>query len=180
VLNAICRSVATVKVAAKRQGSLLRSPVCRLTCGHRGCPPEYCVPQTRSEGYEHGERDFSSAGRRHSTAHQPVGIPGYCCTSAANPHRRGSAGRRCPRARCPGPIPSTGEIRTLLGLSTSSIYRGIAAGKIPRPISLDGLLVPDQPCGPEAPRRRVRAPAATKGRPPNPRRTARDTTPQTA
>lgn len=72
------------------------------------------------------------------------------------------------------------EVRTLLGLSTSSIYRGIAAGKIPRPISLDGLLVPDQPCGPEAPRRRVRAPAATKGRPPNPRRTARDTTPQTA
>jgi len=31
------------------------------------------------------------------------------------------------------------EVRELLGLSTASIYRGIAAGKIPRPITIDGI-----------------------------------------
>jgi predicted DNA-binding transcriptional regulator AlpA len=31
------------------------------------------------------------------------------------------------------------EVRELLGLSTASIYRGMAAGKIPRPITIDGI-----------------------------------------
>ncbi len=31
------------------------------------------------------------------------------------------------------------EVRERLGLSTASIYRAMAAGKIPRPIAIDGL-----------------------------------------
>jgi len=31
------------------------------------------------------------------------------------------------------------EVREMLGLSTASIYRGMAAGKIPRPIVIDGI-----------------------------------------
>jgi predicted DNA-binding transcriptional regulator AlpA len=31
------------------------------------------------------------------------------------------------------------DVRELLGLSTASIYRGMAAGKIPRPIIIDGI-----------------------------------------
>jgi predicted DNA-binding transcriptional regulator AlpA len=31
------------------------------------------------------------------------------------------------------------DVRELLGLSTASVYRGMAAGKIPRPIVIDGV-----------------------------------------
>ena len=31
------------------------------------------------------------------------------------------------------------DVREQLGLSTASIYRGMAAGKIPRPIVVDGI-----------------------------------------
>lgn len=36
------------------------------------------------------------------------------------------------------------EFRMLLGLSTASIYRAMAAGKIPRPVVIDGLTRSEQ------------------------------------
>jgi predicted DNA-binding transcriptional regulator AlpA len=35
------------------------------------------------------------------------------------------------------------EVGEALGLSTSSLYRAIAAGKIPKPVSLEGLMQSD-------------------------------------